>query len=56
MLLCIKFVEWLRNDWQPQAPNKNEWYNNKTKQVVKTDELFEIFILSEFKIKIIYKK
>jgi hypothetical protein len=39
----IKFAEWLRVDWQPQAPNKNTWYNNKTKKVIKTIDLYQIF-------------
>ena len=40
---AVEFAEWLRKDWQPLAPNKNEWANNKNYEIVKTTELYEIF-------------
>ena len=41
---AMGFAEWLRNDWRPLAPNKNDWTHNKTKDIVKTSELFTIYI------------
>lgn len=40
---AIEFAEWLRMDWRPLAPNKNDWSNNKTKDIIKTKQLYEIF-------------
>ena len=40
---AVEFAEWLRMDWRPLAPNKNDWSNNKTKDIIKTKQLYEIF-------------
>ena len=40
---AVEFAEWLRKDWRPLAPNKNDWTHNATKDIVKTTELYNIF-------------